>query len=174
MLMRNYDERTGRLVALMAIMAAVLWLGVVASTDAHESRVDLAAGDGAPEASGRASVTFAGGILEGAARVTNLPPQPFGSGRFYGVWFVRSDTGDKAFLGALLNDRCIILAAGGDGQTRFSATHFTTGPNAGAPISAGPAGSNVIVVLIENNINGLTPSPAGPVPGTWVAVGGAF
>jgi len=56
----------------------------------------------------------------------------------------------------------------------FSATQLTTGFNAGGPITLGPAGTNLILGLIENIINGLTPSPVGPVPGTGVAVGGAF
>jgi len=56
----------------------------------------------------------------------------------------------------------------------FSATHFTTGPNASSSITLGAAGDNLIVVLIESIINGLTPSPVGPVPGTGVAIGGTF
>jgi hypothetical protein len=56
----------------------------------------------------------------------------------------------------------------------FSATQFTDGPAGGSPITLGPAGTNLILVLIEDNINGLTPSPIGPVPGTGVAAAGAF
>ena len=57
---------------------------------------------------------------------------------------------------------------------KFAATIFTTGLDQGEPIALGAAGTNVIVVLIENKINGLTPSPVGPVPGTGVAVVGTF
>ena len=114
--------------------------------------------------------------MEGSVHINNLPVQPFGSGRFYGVWFVRTDTGDKAFLGALLdvNDQSIIFSSGGVGKMKSSATQFTTGTNAGSPITFGPAGTNLIIVLIENIINGLTPSPVGPVPGSGVALAGTF
>jgi hypothetical protein len=81
---------------------------------------------------------------------------------------VRNDANDKAFLGALVGEDSIIFPKGGNGEMKFSATHFTTGPNAGSPITFGAAGTNVIIVLIENNINGLTPSPIG------VAVVGTF
>jgi len=109
----------------------------------------------------------------GEVEVSNLPLQPFASGRFYGVWFVRAD-GNKAFLGALINEESIIFSDGGAGNMKFHATQFTTGPDAGSAITLGQAGTNVIVVLIESSINGFTPSPVGPVPGTGVAVIGSF
>jgi hypothetical protein len=87
---------------------------------------------------------------------------------------VRNDANDKAFLGALVGEDSIIFPKGGNGEMKFSATQFTTGPNAGSPITFGAAGTNVIIVLIENNINGLTPSPIGKVPGAGVAVVGTF
>ncbi len=130
--------------------------------------VNLSAGGGALGASGEATITLSGGVAAGEVEVNNLPPQAFGSGHFYGVWFVRSDTGDKAFLGAVISSESIIFSAGGNGEMKFSATHFTTGDHAGSPIAFGPAGANVIIVLIENMINGLTPSPTG------VAVVGTF
>lgn len=165
----------------LSIFAAVMISAVFASVFvgiayAQTTHLSLSSDAGAPDASGFAEIRFDQTVMEGSVHVRNLPSQPFGSGRFYGVWFVRTDTGDKAFLGALVdvNSQSIIFSTGGAGKTEFSATHFTTGPNAGSPITLGPAGSNVIVVLIENVINGLTPSPVGPVPGTGVAVGGAF
>jgi hypothetical protein len=113
-------------------------------------------------------------VLQGVAQGRDLPAQAFGSGRFYGVWFVRTDTGDKAFLGALIAHRSIILSGGGEGNMRFAASHFTTGPDAGSRITFGSPGSNLVVVLIENKINGLTPSPVGPAPGTGLALTGTF
>lgn len=50
----------------------------------------------------RADIRFDLGVLQGAVTVDELPAQLYGSGKFYGVWFVRTDTGDKAFLGALI------------------------------------------------------------------------
>jgi hypothetical protein len=161
--------------AVTAILVALAGLhGSPAHASTHAStEVTLSAGAGAPQASGQAEIKLTATQLQGSVEVENLPAQPFGSGRFYGVWFVRAD-GSKAFLGALIDQHSIIFSSGGAGETEFAATVFTTGPDQGKPIALGPGGTNVIVVLIENNINGLTPSPVGPVPGTGVAVIGTF
>jgi hypothetical protein len=178
--LKETTMRTPRKLPIATFMALTLsaMLIVFSGTAAYAQtmRVDLAPGPGAPEASGEAQIGFVGTVMVGKVEAKNLPPQPYGSGRFYGGWFVRNDTGDKAFLGALIDVRqqSIIFSTGGKGEMDFSATHFTTGPNAGSPITLGPSGSNQIIVLIENNINGLTPSPAGPVPGSGVAVAGTF
>lgn len=168
--------KTKVLSATLAAVMTIAILGVLFSSAVHAQAADvtLTPMAGAPNASGEAEVALAGTVLRGAVSVEKLPPQPFGSGQFYGVWFVRTDTGNKAFLGALIGDDSIILSAGGEGATNFAATKFTTGPNAGSAITLGPAGTNLIIVLIENNINGLTPSPVGPVPGTGAAVAGSF
>ena len=173
---RNPEGLLRRYVAI-ATMAMLILTGLFSgSTSAREIFVNLSGGGGAPQASGTATIELRGREAIGRFEVDHLPAQPFGSGRFYGAWFVRTDTGDKAALGALISKRenSIIFSARGEGEMEFSATHFTTGPNSGSPITFGPPGSNFIVVLIENNINGLTPSPVGPVPGTGVAVGGTF
>jgi len=168
--------RTRVVSGMFGAIVAIAMLGVLFSGTALASgtEVGLSPMAGAPNASGEAQIEFAGTVMQGSVSVENLPPQPFGSGQFYGVWFVRTDTGNKAFLGALIGEDSIILSAGGEGATSFAATKFTTGPNAGSAISLGPAGTNLIIVLIENNINGLTPSPVGPVPGTGAAAAGSF
>lgn len=157
-------------------LVTIAMLGVLLSSVAHASgaEVSLTPMAGAPNASGQAEIEFSRTVLKGSVSAEGLPPQPFGSGRFYGVWFVRTDTGNKAFLGALIGEDSIILSAGGEGATSFAATKFTTGPDAGSAITLGHAGTNLIIVLIENNINGLTPSPVGPVPGIGAAVAGTF
>lgn len=170
--MNPFRRSVVRFVGLGALAVTTVALPWAAS--AENIRVRLSPGAGAPSAAGSAKLELDQATLEGSIHVRNLPRQPFGSGRFYGAWFVRTDTGDKAFLGALINDRSIIFSARGEGRMEFEATHFTDGPNAGSPITLGPAGSNLIIVLIENVINGLTPSPVGPVPGTGVAVEGTF
>ncbi len=157
-------------VAVVAVLGALFGSGAFAPT----VHVTLAPGSGAPRASGTARIQLDGTVLEGSVSVQDLPTQPFGSGRFYETWFVRTDTGDKAFLGALVQHDSIIFSRPGDGQHEFTATKFTTGPDAGSQISLGPKGTNLIIVLIENKIDGLTPSPVGPVPGTGVAVSGSF
>ena len=164
------------IVAAASAIAAVAAVAVLSSGSAlaASTHITLASGAGAPSASGSAQVELDEGVLQGSVKVRHLPAQEFGSGVFYGVWFVRTDTGDKAFLGALVQDDSIIFSEAGDGQTRFAGTKFTTGPDAGSPIRLGANGTNLLIVLIENNINGLTPSPVGPVPGTGVAVSGTF
>lgn len=175
--MRMTRKTKGAFSAIVAIITMAVLAGVSSgATPASVTRVDLSAGAGAPDASGTVRVGFEGSVLVGRVHVSKLPPQPFGSGRFYGLWFVRTTTNDKAFLGALILKKSIIFSTGGGGEMQFRATKFTDtgGPNVDSPITLGPAGSNVLVVLIENNINGLTPSPVGPVPGTGVAVIGSF
>lgn len=153
-------------IALGSMSAFVL--PALAAEKPEGVRVKLSPGAGAPSATGEARIQLDGNVLKGSVRVEDLPSQAFGSGRFYGTWFVRTDTGDKAFLGAVIQDSSIIFSSPGDGHVRFAATKFTTGPNAFAPISLGNNGTNLIILLIENNINGLTPSPVG------VAVSGTF
>jgi hypothetical protein len=157
-------------IALVAILAAL----AISPALADAPRVELAAGGGAPGSAGVARLELENGVLEGSATANDLPKQEFGSGHFYGVWFVRTDTGDKAFLGALSQDESIILSHGGRGKVEFAGTKFTTGPDAETPIRFGAAGTNLVIILIENNINGLTPSPVGPVPGSGVALSGTF
>ena len=153
--------------ALALIITAVAAMIVLraetaAAREAEDSvHLTLAPLSGAPAASGRVELDFERAVLDGSIRVRNLPAQPYGTGKFYGVWFVRTDTGDKAFLGALAQDQSIIFSVQGSGAAEFAATHFTTGPDAGSAITRGPAGVNLLIVLIENSINGLTPSPVG-------------
>lgn len=152
----------------VVVILAVLGAGFATTTRAAQQGaetpsidVKLSALAGAPDAKGTAEIRFEPNVLKGSVHVDELPAQPYGSGKFYGVWFVRTDTGDKAFLGALVHDHSIIFSSRGDGAIKLAATHFTTGPDQGSPIRQGPRGSNLIIVLIENNINGLTPSPVG-------------
>ncbi len=172
-------RRTWKILALLsatAILVLPAGLFSIGTWPAHAqtTHLSLSSGAGAPDASGMIDLRFAGNVLQGVAQGKDLPAQPFGSGRFYGVWFVRTDTGNKAFLGALIAENSIILSGGGEGTVQFAASHFTTGPDAGSPITFGSAGTNRVVLLIENNINGLTPSPVGPVPGTGLALVGTF
>lgn len=152
------------LLVVVAVLGARFAITTHAAGPGEDSggiHVELSALAGAPDAKGSADVRFEQGLLLGSIHVRELPAQPYGSGKFYGAWFVRTDTSDKAFLGALIHDQSIIFSSGGGGAARLAATHFTTGPAQGSPIRQGPRGSNLIIVLIENNINGLTPSPAG-------------
>lgn len=157
-----------RLRPLATVLTVALIVGAVFTpTRAATSHVNLVGLADAPSAIGEVNFRFAGPVMVGGVHVENLPPQPFGSGRFYGVWFVRLDTDDKAFLGALINNKSIIFSATGPGQSsgtgvqEFRATQFTTGPHAGSPITLGAPEKNLFIVLIEKTINGLTPDPVG-------------
>ena len=148
-------------VAVLGARFAITTHAAGPGEDARGIHVELSALAGAPDAKGSADVRFEQGVLQGSIHVRELPAQPYGSGKFYGVWFVRTDTGDKAFLGALIHDQSIIFSSGGNGVIKLAATQFTAGPDRGSPIRQGPRGSNLMIVLIENDINGLTPAPVG-------------
>ncbi len=157
----------------LAVTTIVALLAVVFLETAQAgSRVQLSPLGGAPNASGEVRFSFEGAVFTGKMKVKNLPPQAFGSGLFYGLWFVRTDTGAKAFLGAAINKKSIILFAGGRGELEFRATHFTDplSPGVGTPITLGPAGSNLFILLIENKIDGKSPSPL-PGPAGMAASG---
>lgn len=157
----------------IGVLIIAIWPGGHAAAVSGVMNLNLTAGAGAPGASGNVTFGIIDGNVVGRITVRNLPAQPFGSGRFYGLWYVRNDN-SKSFFGALVKRESIIFSTGGSGVMRFSATRFTTGPAVGSPITFGPAGTNTLVVLIENALNGLTPSPVGPVPGSGVAVVGTF
>lgn len=158
------------LIALASTMASAAVLGAMLASPvlAESTSVKLAPGPDAPEASGQATFQLEEGVLKGSITAEDLPAQAYGSGRFVVGWFVRTDTGEKAFLGPLVHGNSIVLAGGGSATVNFAATHFTTGCSANCAIQFGPKGNNLIVVLIENNINGLTPSPVG------IALAGTF
>ncbi len=114
-----------------------------------------------PNASGELSFSLRGGVLSGRAEADDLPPQ--GSHLAYVLWFVNTDTGDKAFLGPLIQDdkQTILFQSAGDGAVAFSASKFTTGPHAGSPITPASTGNNLFIVLVENKIDFANPSPIG-------------
>lgn len=102
----------------MVVVAAVLGARFAIATHAAEPgedtggiHVELSALAGAPDAKGSADIRFEQGARQGSIHVRDLPVQPYGSGKFYGAWFVRTDTGDKAFLGALIHDQSIIFSS---------------------------------------------------------------
>lgn len=159
--------RARALLGAILAVAVIGTLGFATTRNAHAStsadtsarHLVLTPLPGAPAASGSVRIGIDDGSLQGSVRVEHLPAQPYGSGHFYGVWFVRTDTGDKAFLNALQHDNSIIFSSSGSGRAEFSATHYTTGPDAGSTIAFGPKGTSLFIVLIETTINGLTPSP---------------
>lgn len=165
---RSFLRAAGAGSLALGYMSAVALPAWASGDDAGSSHVELSPGADAPSATGEARVQLDGTVLNGSVRVEDLPAQSFGSGKFYGAWFVRTETDDKAFLGALIQNSSIIFSSAGDGHLRFAATKFTNGPHADMPISLGSTGKNLIIVLIENKIDGRNPSLVG------VAASGMF
>ena len=95
------------------------------------------------------------GVLSGHFEGKNLPAQGFHA--FYVLWFVRTDTGDKAFLGPIVNHDSILFLT--KGELRFSASAFTDGPAKGLGISLGATGDNLFVLIAENRIDTFVPFP---------------
>ena len=121
-----------------------------------------------PNSSGTAQWSFSNGVLSGKWEVQNLPAQ--GTQLAYGAWFVNTDTGDKAFLGLLVQDggHTIFFQTAGNGLVAFSAAKFTNGPHAGSPIVLASSGHNLFILLVENNVDFANPSPVGSsVSGTF-------
>jgi hypothetical protein len=159
--MRNARKLTALLsiIALATVMLTFTALNVYA--DSSELKLSPTSGSLTPTASGTIHFSFAGGVLSGSLEAQGLPTQ--GSTAAYGLWFVNLSTGDKVFLGPLVEDgaHSILFQTSGNGQVSFSATTFTAGPGFGTPITLASAGNNLFILLVENNINFASPSPVG-------------
>ncbi len=130
-----------------------------------ERQVRLQPGPFAPSASGRIAFSVQGGVLSGDIEAQTLPAQ--GSHAFYVLWFVRTDTDDKAFLGPIVSDGSILFMMTGDGEMRFTASAFTDGPNRGSPISLGTPGNNFFVLIAEDHIDTFMPFPVSKPPSSF-------
>ncbi len=155
---------------MVSIAAAILLLSSYAQLVYANAELKLSPTSGSltPNASGTAEWSFSNGVLSGRFEVQNLPAQ--GSQLAYGAWFVNTDTGDKAFLGPLvqLGQQTILFQTNGNGVISFSAGKFTAGPNAGSPIVLASSGHNLFILLVENKIDFANPSPIGSsVSGTF-------
>ncbi len=119
----------------------------------------------APGAHGEVEFSLGAGVLAGSIEAQNLPAQ--GSHAFYVLWFVRTDSGDKAFLGPIVGNDSILFLAAGDGDMQFRASAFTSGPDAGSGISLGPTGKNFFVVIAEDHIDTFMPFPVSTPPASF-------
>ncbi len=155
---------------MVVAVAALLGLALLSPlTVAHdeandEFAVEMAAGPFAPGAEGEIEFSVVNGVLSGEFEAEDLPA--LGSHAFYVLWFVRTDTGDKAFLGPIIHDGSIFFLTGGDGELEFSAAAFTdpSGPNAGSGITMGASGTNFFVLIAENMIDTFMPFPISAPP----------
>ncbi|MBI2648512.1 MAG: hypothetical protein HYW93_02525 [Thaumarchaeota archaeon] len=152
----------GIVVASLALVFIVMGLGigtVFAST--NQAGLSPTSGSLAPNSSGSVTWSFSSGVLSGKFEVRNLPAQ--GSTQAYGAWFVNTATEDKAFLGALVQagEHTILFQTSGSGKLTFSAAAFTSGPNAGSPITLASTGQNLFIILVETNIDFMNPAPIG-------------
>ncbi len=149
--------------AVLAI-AAVLGVGLLAPlSEGKRTEIELQPGPFAPDARGEVEFRVRNGVLSGDFEAKNLPAQ--GAHAFYVLWFVRTDTGDKVFLGPIVNHDSILFLT--KGELRFRASAFTDGPNKGSPISLGPSGSNFIVLIAEDRIDTFMPFPVSKPPASF-------
>ncbi len=158
--------RTGRkMIATLAILGLVSTL--IPLVAAHTMNLQLQPGPFAPNSSGRIIFRIEDGVLLGRIRVQDLPAQ--GSHAFYVLWFVRTDTGDKAFLGPIVDrqDNSILFIVTADGLMTFKASAYTAGPDAGSSISLGAPGKNFFVLIAENQIDTFSPHPVSEPPASF-------
>ena len=145
-------------------IAAMLGVAILAPlTAAKTTHMDLLPGPFAPGARGEVEFRVESGELSGKIEAQNLPAQ--GAHAFYVLWFVRKDTGDKAFLGPIVNHDSILFLT--KGELRFSAPAFTDGLHKGSGISLGASGSNLFVLIAENKIDTFMPFPVSEPPSSF-------
>jgi hypothetical protein len=148
------------------VLASVIGVAfVVPLTAAKTTHINLQPGPFAPDAQGEIEFTVVNGVLSGKIEAEKLPAQ--GAHAFYVLWFVRTDSGDKAFLGPIVGHDSILFLTRGDGEMRFAASAFTAGPDAGSGISFGPTGKNFFVVIAENHIDTFMPFPVSAPPSSF-------
>lgn len=138
------------------------------NSDPNSLALTPTAGSLAPGAMGTVHYAFVHGVLSGRGEVQDLPAA--GNGSAYVLWYVNTATGDKAFLGPLIEggQGTILFHVPGDGSEAFTASAFTSGPDAGTPVTMAPAGDNLFILLVETAINFASPNPIGSaVSGTF-------
>lgn len=139
-------------------------------SDDHANRLALVptATSLTPGASGTVGYAFVHGVLSGHVMVRELPAA--GNGSAYVLWYVNTASGDKAFLGPLVESGqgTILFHVPGNGAETFTASAFTSGPDAGQPVSQAPAGDSLFILLVESAIDFASPHPVGSaVSGTF-------
>lgn len=129
--------------------------------DGNDLTLSPTSGSMTPDATGAVEWNFVGGVLSGHLEVRNLPAS--GTHLAYVFWYVNTATGDKAFLGPIIEDGAatILFQIPGNGHGSFTASTYTSGTDAGGPISLAPTGENLVILLVENAINFASPSPVG-------------
>ncbi len=153
------------MIATLAVLGLISTLVPLALANA--TNLQLQPGPFAPNSSGHIIFRIDDGVLIGHIRATDLPSQ--GAHAFYVLWFVRTDTGDKAFLGPIIDrqDRSILFMTTADGFMSFHASAFTAGPDAGSSISLGASGKNFFVLIAENQIDTFSPHPISTPPASF-------
>jgi len=159
-------------VAVVALFTVALYANPTAASartgeqEIELQSIDLQPGPFAPHSSGELAFSVStSGTLSGNVEAQSLPA--LGAHAFYVFWFVRTDTGDKAFLGPVIHQDSIFLMKASDGDMQFTAPAFTTGPHAGSPISLGASGNNFFVLIAENQIDTFVPHPVSAPPSSF-------
>jgi hypothetical protein len=165
------DRKLSSVSIALAIVLLTLSLSTVyarSKTRSNEVELNPTSGSLTPSSSGTVEWSFSSGVLSGKFDVEDLPAQ--GSHLAYGMWFVNTDTGDKAFLGLLVTEEetTILFLQNSNGEATFSAAKLTAGPNAGSPITLASDGNNLFILLVEKSVDFANPSPVGSsVSGTF-------
>ncbi len=151
--------------AVSVVLVAVLLISPLAA--ARGTRITLHPGPFAPNSTGHLTLTISQGVLSGRASAEDLPAQ--GPHAFYVLWFVRTDTGNKVFLGPIIDQetQSILFMSEADGRMGFNAPAYTTGPNEGSSVSLGAPGNNFLVLIAENQIDTSVPHPVSAPPASF-------
>ncbi len=106
-------------IATSSVILGIIML--VSPIAAQSTNITLQSGPFAQDATGHVVFNISNGSLSGHINARNLPAQ--GPHAFYVLWFVRRDTGDKAFLGPIINKReqSIFFTTAGQGSMSFNA-----------------------------------------------------
>lgn len=152
--------------AVISILLLASPLVAASGSDNSSTHLRLQPGPFAPDSSGQLVFRIDNGVLSGRLNAEDLPAQ--GAHAFYVLWFVRTDSGDKAFLGpAISEQQSILFFTVSDGHMSFRAAVYTAGPHAGSPISLGAHGSNFFVLIAENVIDTSMPHPVSAPPASF-------
>lgn len=152
-------------IAAIGVLLGVLTL--VSPIAAQTTNIRLQPGPIAPSSAGHVVFSIDRGVLAGHIVAQNLPGQ--GPHAFYVLWFVRTDTGDKAFLGPVIDEesQSILFTATANVSMGFRAAAYTAGPDTGSAISLGSQGHNFFVLIAENQIDTFAPHPVATPPASF-------
>ena len=153
-------------IAVASTIIGLLLLVSPIAAASSRTHIGLQPGPFAPDSTGKLVFRISSGVLSGHVSAEDLPAQ--GAHAFYVLWFVRTDIGDKVFLGPIIDEhQSILFFTESDGSMSFRAAAYTAGPDTGSSISLGDHGSNFFVLIAENQIDTSVPHPVSTPPASF-------